>query len=167
MAELYSGEGGGETLRLDLDRPLPDVEVDPGQFRQVLHNLIRNAGEALANRERDDEERGPEPISIGTRRITERGREYVETRVDDNGPGIRAEVMGQIFQPYVSTKSKGTGLGLAIVKKIVDEHGGSVTAENRPEGGASLILRLPAVVRDAAPQAPAPAPAAASGGRRG
>ena len=170
VAELYSGEGGNEALRLELGGPLPPVEVDPGQIRQVLHNLIRNAGEAHANRERAGGTTSPEPISLGTRRLQVRGREYVETRVDDNGPGIPPEVMGQLFEPYVSTKSKGTGLGLAIVKKIVDEHGGSVTAENRPEGGARVMVRLPAVAREAALAARAPvatAAAAAAGGQRG
>ena len=151
VAELYRGEDGGEAVRLDLAGPLPAVEVDPGQFRQVLHNLIRNANEALANRSRTADDPRPAPITIGTRQVDERGRDFVETRVDDDGPGIRDEVIGQIFEPYISTKPRGTGLGLAIVKKIVEEHGGKVAAANRPAGGASLIVRLPATSHDTAP----------------
>ena len=162
VAELYRAEDGGEVLRLDLDRPLPDVEVDPGQLRQVLHNLIRNADEALANRRRGDETGRPEPITVGTRRVVEKGREFVETRVDDQGAGIGDAVSGKLFEPYVSTKARGTGLGLAIVKKIVEEHDGTVAAENRPGGGASLIVRLPA-----AEPAPASAGAAAAASRAG
>ena len=165
VAELYRDENDRDVLRLDLDDPLPAVEVDPGQFRQVLHNLIRNADEALAKREHTAvagrEEPSP-PITVGTRRVAQRGREYVETRVDDRGAGIREAVLGRIFEPYVSTKHKGTGLGLAIVKKIVEEHDGTVTAENRAGGGASLMVRLPAAVHEAASLPPV---AAAGAGR--
>ena len=143
VAELYRDEDGGDAIRLDLDGPLPPVVVDPGQFRQVLHNLIRNADEALANRKHPGEGRRPEPITVGTRRIVDKGREYVETRVEDQGAGIAGAILERLFEPYVSTKPRGTGLGLAIVKKIVDEHDGTVAAENRPEGGASLVVRLP------------------------
>ena len=144
VAELYRDEDGGEVLRLDLDGPLPPVEVDPGQFRQVLHNLIRNADEAHANRMRDGDTGRSAPITVGTRRVVERGREFVETRVDDQGTGIDDAFLGRLFEPYVSTKPRGTGLGLAIVKKIVEEPQGTVVAGNRPEGGARLVVRLPA-----------------------
>ena len=179
VAELYRDEDGRSALVLDLGRPLPSVEADPGQLRQVLHNLIRNANEALSNREDAPDLGGPgsgrkremEPaLTIGTRYAVKGGREYVELRVSDRGAGISDVVMARIFEPYVSTKSKGTGIGLAIVKKIVEEHDGAVTAENRPGGGASFVVRLPA-----APAAPAvsgaavsePHRAAASGVRRG
>ena len=162
VAELYREDDESEALHLDLGGPLPSVVVDPGQFRQVLHNLIRNAGEALANREPGGGERHPEPVRIGTRRIVDRGREYVETRIEDEGTGIDGAVLGRIFEPYVSTKPRGTGLGLAIVKKIVEEHDGTVAAENRPEGGVSLIVRLPTA--PAAWSAPAGEAAAAGAG---
>ena len=174
VAELYRSEGGGEVLRLDLDGPLPVVEVDPGQFRQVLHNLIRNADEALANRKGGDEDETgrSEPITVGTRKVVEKGREFVETRVDDQGAGIGDAVAGRLFEPYVSTKPRGTGLGLAIVKKIVEEHDGTVAAENRPEGGARLVVRLPTAgskPAEAGAEAAeaATAEAAASGAGRG
>jgi nitrogen fixation/metabolism regulation signal transduction histidine kinase len=66
-----------------------------------------------------------------------------EIVVEDNGPGFRPDVMGQVFDPYVTTKSKGTGLGLAIVKKIVEEHGGKIEAENARHGGARVRIELP------------------------
>ena len=144
VAELYRDEDGSEVLRLDLDSPLPAVEVDPGQFRQVLHNLIRNADEAHANRKRDGATGRSEPITVVTRKVEEKGCEFVETRVEDRGAGIGDTVLGRLFEPYVSTKPRGTGLGLAIVKKIVEEHDGTVVAGNRPEGGAILVVRLPA-----------------------
>ena len=66
----------------------------------------------------------------------------VELCVDDNGPGIEAGVLENIFEPYISTKPKGSGLGMAIVKKIVEEHGGTISAANREEGGAQIRIRL-------------------------
>lgn len=75
--------------------------------------------------------------------------------MSDGGPGFNDTVLNQLFEPYVTTKPKGTGLGLAIVKKIVEEHGGMVIAENAPEGGALVRIRLRAV------EVPATAPAAA------
>ena len=97
--------------------------------------------------------------------VDDKGREYVETRVEDHGAGISSAVMARLFEPYISTKPRGTGLGLAIVKKIVEEHDGTVTAENRPDGGASIIVRLPV---SHVPAAPTIAPAAAvAGGARG
>ena len=63
--------------------------------------------------------------------------------VEDNGPGFDTGAVSQVFDPYVTTKPKGTGLGLAIVKKLVEEHVGTIRAENRKDGGAMISIRLP------------------------
>lgn len=120
-------------LRLEAD--LPAVEADVGRFRQLLHNLLKNALEALMDR-------NDGRITIITQRVEESGFPFVELRIDDNGPGFPPALLGHLFEPYVTTKPKGTGLGLAIVKKIVEEHGGMITAENT-EDGACVVIRLP------------------------
>jgi len=74
---------------------------------------------------------------------TELAGDRVRLAVSDNGAGFPEELMARIFEPYVTTKPRGTGLGLAIVKKIVDEHHGAVTIENRPSSGASVSVLLP------------------------
>ena len=67
--------------------------------------------------------------------------------VSDNGPGFQRDLIGTVFDPYVTSKPKGTGLGLAIVKKIVEEHGGRIEADNRQMGGAR-VRTIPAVERE-------------------
>jgi nitrogen fixation/metabolism regulation signal transduction histidine kinase len=120
---------------------LPRVRADPVQIRQVLHNLVQNAQDALENRKAT-----AEPPAIEVR--TERAGERVRLTVADNGGGFPEEIMARVFEPYVTTKPRGTGLGLAIVKKIVDEHRGEVTVQNRPTGGAAVSVWLPAVEAD-------------------
>ena len=123
-------------IRARLAAHLPTVWADAAQIRQVLHNLVQNAQDALEHR-RDAR---PEPaIEVHT----ELAGDKVRISVSDNGDGFPAELMTRIFEPYVTTKPRGTGLGLAIVKKIVDEHRGSIAIENRPAQGASVSVLLP------------------------
>jgi signal transduction histidine kinase len=82
-------------------------------------------------------------LEIATRMVEFGGRDYAEISLCDRGPGIDPETIDRLFDPYVTTKNKGTGLGLAIVKKLVEEHGGTVSAENLESGGAVLTVRLP------------------------
>ncbi|MBI3547144.1 MAG: HAMP domain-containing protein [Gammaproteobacteria bacterium] len=122
--------------KLDLDGHLPIISADPGRLRQVLHNLLINARDALAST--------PKPlIRISTRTATENIHRFVELKVQDNGPGFPASLLERLYDPYVSSKEKGTGLGLAIVKRIIEEHGGTIVAENLKDGGANITIRLP------------------------
>jgi PAS domain S-box-containing protein len=140
VAELYragSREGGRIARpKLKLDPALTEIEADRGRLRQIVHNLLANAIEALEGA------RDPE-IRIETRLVEQAEGRLAEITVEDNGPGFRSDVIGQVFDPYVTTKSKGTGLGLAIVKKIVEEHGGRIEADNARTGGARVRIELP------------------------
>lgn len=123
-------------IALTLDEALPRVEADQGRLRQVLHNLLRNALEAL--------ERQPDArIEVVTRRPKVESADIVEIVVTDNGPGFVEDIMDQAFDPYVTSKPKGTGLGLAIVKKLVEEHGGQIRARNLEQRGAEISILLP------------------------
>jgi two-component system sensor histidine kinase HydH len=72
-------------------------------------------------------------------------QEAVELSVSDTGPGIAASIQPRLFEPFVSDKETGLGLGLSVSKRIVEDHGGTLRGKNRPDGGASFVLRLPAM----------------------
>ena len=136
VVDLYRAQESGIEIVLKTDSDLPEVEADVGRIRQILHNLIRNATEALENT--ND---GCIEVSVSATEVQE--VDVVEIIVADNGPGFHTGSVSQVFDPYVTTKPKGTGLGLAIVKKLVEEHVGTIEAENRAEGGAEIRIELP------------------------
>ncbi len=114
----------------------PSVRVDAGRLRQALHNLVKNALEAIGDTRKPH-------LFIATQVVHDSEQDWIELSVADNGPGLPADFGERWFEPYTTSKARGTGLGLAVVKKIVEEHGGSVRAENRAQGGALFTLRLP------------------------
>lgn len=114
----------------------PALRADAGRLRQLLHNLLKNSLEAIGDTRKPH-------IEVSTRAIADNARDWVELTVADNGPGLPDGFDERWFEPYTSSKARGTGLGLAVAKKIAEEHGGSIRAENRLEGGAQFILRLP------------------------
>jgi len=118
-------------IRTELATGLPPVQGDPTQIRQVIHNMLQNAQDALGGQDEG-------AIEVLTRRDGERAVLLFR----DNGPGFPAEVLARAFEPYFTTKSRGTGLGLAMVKKIVDEHGGEIRLSNRDGAGAEVRIRL-------------------------
>lgn len=136
IVDLYRAQESNVEIVLTSDPTMPLVEADMGRVRQILHNLIRNAVEAL-----EGSNDGRIDVQVGVAEIDEIA--IAQIRVEDNGPGFKAGSMSQIFDPYVTTKPKGTGLGLAIVKKLVEEHIGSIRAKNRSDGGAMISIRLP------------------------
>ena len=129
-------ENSSAPIARRLAQALPQVWADSAQIRQVLHNLVQNAQDALENRKHSFERPAIEVC-------TELAGDRVRLSVADNGGGFPEEMMARIFEPYVTTKPRGTGLGLAIVKKIVDEHHGELVIENRVARGASVAILLP------------------------
>ncbi|MET0018876.1 MAG: ATP-binding protein [Candidatus Thiodiazotropha sp. 6PLUC1] len=134
VADLYRGTRG-VSFEVDMTAGHARVEADPLRIRQVVHNLIKNALEAL-------EGKAEAKVSLISKVVNRNEHPNYELRVKDNGPGFPEEMMPQIFEPYVTSKKKGTGLGLAIVKKIVEEHGGIIYAENCDKG-ACMVVQLP------------------------
>ena len=136
VVDLYRAQESGIEIELQADRSLPKLEADIGRIRQILHNLIRNSIEAL-------ESSSDGHIIVAVTHASLNGIEVIEIVVKDNGPGFQTGSVSQVFDPYVTTKPRGTGLGLAIVKKLVEEHAGTIDAENREEGGAMIRIQLP------------------------
>jgi nitrogen fixation/metabolism regulation signal transduction histidine kinase len=110
------------------------VMADATRLRQVVHNLLKNAQEAV----------GDDMFARIRLRIERRGK-TVRLSVEDNGPGFDEAILQRIFEPYATTKQKGTGLGLAVVKKIIDEHHGQIVALNMEPHGACVRIDLPAI----------------------
>lgn len=127
-------ESQNVALRLDGGELPLVVQVDPNQLRQVLLNLLFNALEAQPDG-------GEIEVSVRLDRLTPAQPHWLLS-VADRGPGL-PEVGERIFEPFVSTKESGLGLGLSICRRIAEMHGGTLTAENRPGGGAVFTVRLP------------------------
>jgi nitrogen fixation/metabolism regulation signal transduction histidine kinase len=136
VTELYRSPENPVAIKLSFDANLPEIEADAGRMRQVFHNLMRNALEAM-------EKQSDARVDISTRYLRRGDTEAVEIKVADNGPGFDEDIIHQAFDPYVTGKVKGTGLGLAIVKKLIEEHGGQISATNREHCGAEISILLP------------------------
>lgn len=136
VIDLYKEQEARIKILFSVNSIIEDFDADPGRIRQMMHNLIRNSIEAI-----DVRESGFIKINVNLLKIKQ--TEMIEILVEDNGGGFEAESLGQIFDPYVTSKPKGTGLGLAIVKKLVEEHMGSITAENTKNNGALIRILLP------------------------
>src|SRR5690606_9769371 len=115
---------------------------------QLLHNLLKNGFEAVAGIDNAT-------VTVCTRNVPAGIAPAVQLEVVDNGPGFDEEILGRVFEPYVTNKTKGTGLGLAIVRKLVEEHGGRLDASNDAPRGARVTILLP--VNTAHPLAIVPA----------
>ena len=113
------------------------VMVDKVQIQQVLINLMRNAMEAM--RDSDVKE-----LLVSTHTVGERMR----VEVADTGPGVSDEIAERLFQPFVTTKSGGMGVGLSISKRIIESHGGEMTAGRNAAGGATFVFSLPIVAEE-------------------
>jgi nitrogen fixation/metabolism regulation signal transduction histidine kinase len=147
---LFGGRLEGITVQRKLDADLPQVMADPESMRRALANLIDNAAEAM---------QGGLLRVLGVETCPSEDGADVEVVVSDTGPGLTDEIRERLFLPYYSTKHRGTGLGLSIAAKIVQEHGGSISAEPNSPKGARFVVRLP--LMEPAGQDRTAAPAAA------
>lgn len=111
------------------------INGDPVLLQQVLVNLVVNAMDAMAE------------IPSARRHITISSQvdgTAVQISVRDAGPGLRADIIAKLFTPFATTKANGLGVGLTIARRIVDAHGGTISADNNPYGGAIFTVTLPA-----------------------
>jgi signal transduction histidine kinase len=141
VLDLLGGEAERRRVKVERDlEPVGAISGDEERFRQVLVNLLLNAFEAAG-------EGGS--VRVSCRAAPEDpvhpdGPPRVEVAVDDSGPGVPEAVRERIFEPFFTTKARGSGLGLSIVHAIIAQHGGTISVQDAPEGGARFLLRLPA-----------------------
>jgi nitrogen fixation/metabolism regulation signal transduction histidine kinase len=126
---LYTDAQESGRLVAQCEAGLPHILGDATQIRQVIHNLVQNALDAVAERAS-----GHVTLTTEVARNEQGEVRAVRLKVTDNGGGFAEKVLKRAFEPYVTTKSKGTGLGLAVVKKIADEHGARVRIANLQDG---------------------------------
>lgn len=128
---LYEANSSPITLQLGARQTM--LSGDATRLRQVIHNLLHNAHDALQQTEHPQ-------IVLATENTPDGA---LKLMVRDNGSGIPEQLLGRLFEPYMTSKQKGTGLGLAIVKKIVEEHGGKITIESQPMVGTCVSVIFP------------------------
>nr|WP_202414109.1 ATP-binding protein [Duganella flavida] len=145
ILHLYISGEGNDIIHPQLGAGLPRVMGDPTQLRQVIHNLLQNAQDAMAELPAD----APQArIDVITEAIHYQGadgstRTAVRLAIADNGPGFAPKILARAFEPYVTSKARGTGLGLPMVKKIIEEHGGRIDIQNHGDrSGASVLILL-------------------------
>jgi nitrogen fixation/metabolism regulation signal transduction histidine kinase len=141
---LYTAGDERDMVHVQFTPQLPLVMGDATQLRQVVHNLLQNAQDAIL--ERTDHSLPPRidvitqvihyPDSDGSQRTA------IQLSVIDNGPGFASKIMASVFEPYVTSKPRGTGLGLAVVKKIIEEHGGRIDVQNRQDASGAAVVIL-------------------------
>jgi signal transduction histidine kinase len=133
-----SADGKGIKIVKFLDPRIWAIMADPLQLQQVFMNLIVNAAEAM-----------PQGGMVTVRTSYDVASCVLQIAVSDNGEGVDPGIVDKIFQPFYTTKSKGTGLGLAITKRLIEQHGGTIRAENNPERGVTFLVTLPVKQQEA------------------
>ena len=132
-----------EDIHVDLAFETSEDRVfgDPGRLQQVFLNVLMNAGDALFEGRREASGEPDRAIRVETRS----DGEWIEVAISDNGPGIAAEELPQVFDPFYTTKDpgKGTGLGLSVSHRIVEDMGGAIRVSSDPGRGTRVVIRLP------------------------
>jgi two-component system, NtrC family, sensor kinase len=127
-------------VKLQLEETLPKMRIDEGQLRQVVHNLLRNARQAMPGG-------GCVDVTVSNDPPDAEAKEWVRIAVADTGPGMDAEARTRLFEPFFTTRNHGTGLGLAISRHIVEGHCGTIECKDNTPHGANFIVRLPRTAR--------------------
>ena len=135
---LIGPSASGVEMRVGLDPEALHIMANRIEIQQVLINLMRNSLEAMVGMDRRELR-----LTTMLRRPS-----LVEFAVADSGPGLDAEVVERIFEPFVTTKRDGMGIGLSISRSIIETHGGRLWFEPNPEGGTIFRFTLPAVLPD-------------------
>lgn len=134
--------GAGGTRAIEIKKELgelPPTQADPTQLQQVFLNLFLNALHAM-----------PRGGELGIRTSLEEDGKSIRIEVSDTGNGIREDLINKVFQPFFTTKPKGTGLGLAISRQMIEQHDGTISVANRPDGGVLFTILLPVKAEGAA-----------------
>ncbi|MGW8390514.1 ATP-binding protein [Pseudoduganella sp. HUAS MS19] len=145
ILHLYVSGEGNDIIHANLAPALPMILGDDTQLRQVIHNLLQNAQDALQEHPPADAAPRIDVVTEGIIYQSADGGTRIAVRlsISDNGPGFMPKILANAFEPYVTSKAKGTGLGLAMVKKIIEEHGGRIDIQNRDDSsGASVLILL-------------------------
>jgi nitrogen fixation/metabolism regulation signal transduction histidine kinase len=143
ILHLYLAGDGRDIIHFRLDPQLPKIMGDATQLRQVIHNLLQNAQDAVA-----DNTDPPPRVDVTTELVQYQGaagetHQAVRLSILDNGSGFAQKILSRAFEPYVTSKPRGTGLGLPMVKKIIDEHAGRIDIQNRTDiSGAKVLVLL-------------------------
>ncbi len=144
VLQLYLNGDLNDEIHAHLENALPLVMGDATQLRQVIHNLLQNAQDAVAERPTNTHAARIDVLTE-TVHYQHAGGEQgsaVQLTISDNGPGFSQKILNRAFEPYVTSKPRGTGLGLPMVKKIVEEHGGRIDIQNRTDGNGAKVLIL-------------------------
>lgn len=131
---LPAAEVAQVNLNSQIEDGLPKIKIDRRRLSKVFVNLIENAIQHSP---------AQTSVSVEACKVVDGGQEWVQCAIRDSGPGILAEDMPRIFEPFFSKRRGGTGLGLAIAHRIMQEHGGKLIAGNNPDGGACMMARFP------------------------
>jgi nitrogen fixation/metabolism regulation signal transduction histidine kinase len=148
VLHLYLSGDGRDIIHLQIEAHLPLIMGDATQIRQVIHNLLQNAQDAVTENTKSGQTPRIDVVAEIVHYASADKSERVAVRLSviDNGPGFSNKILARAFEPYATSKPRGTGLGLAMVKKIVDEHGGKIDIQNRSDANGAkvsiLLLKL-------------------------
>ncbi|MCC7205599.1 MAG: hypothetical protein IT441_11000 [Phycisphaeraceae bacterium] len=146
LADFFNPQAAaaGVQIRTQLGAQPATASVDGAHLKQAILNLMLNAVHAMeVARQKNQPHGGARDLIIRTERLRQEGQDEIQVHVTDTGPGIAAENLGRIFEPYFTTRRGGTGLGLPTARRIVDAHGGALRVHSEVGRGSDFCIALP------------------------